>query len=228
MRVIFESIFDILYLVGVIYIGLFLLKKGKDKTSKMYGWMALILGVGDSFHLIPRIFSLLSAGPNGDLSAAFIKYQVPLGFGKAITSITMTFFYVLLYFIWMNYYNKRNNKLITASILFLASIRIIISLHPANLWLVHSQPLSWAIYRNIPFSIMGIIIILLFFKQRTAINNDPFKNMWLAITLSFLFYIPVVLWSDINQNIGLLMIPKTLSYVWIVMMGYKYNRLLGI
>ena len=45
--------------------------------------------------------------------------------------------------------------------------------------------------------------------------------MWLAIVLSFAFYIPVVLFSGVFPPIGALMIPKTCAYVWIVWMGYK-------
>ena len=48
--------------------------------------------------------------------------------------------------------------------------------------------------------------------------------MWLAITLSFLFYIPVVLWADTLPMIGMLMIPKTLAYVWVVWMGYQLMK----
>jgi len=45
--------------------------------------------------------------------------------------------------------------------------------------------------------------------------------MWLTIVLSFGFYIPVVLWADINPLIGMLMIPKTCAYVWTVLIGYN-------
>lgn len=48
--------------------------------------------------------------------------------------------------------------------------------------------------------------------------------MWLAIVLSFGLYIPVVLWANIIPWIGVLMIPKTLAYVWVVIMGYKEFR----
>ncbi|MFP4551784.1 MAG: hypothetical protein ACLFNT_13325 [Spirochaetales bacterium] len=45
--------------------------------------------------------------------------------------------------------------------------------------------------------------------------------MWLAITLSFLFYVPVVLFASRYPLIGALMIPKTLACVWIVGNGYR-------
>ena len=64
-------------------------------------------------------------------------------------------------------------------------------------------------------------MIILFGQEAKRSNDVEFRWMWLAITLSFGFYIPVVLWGDLNPAIGLLMIPKTLAYVWVVLMGYK-------
>lgn len=45
--------------------------------------------------------------------------------------------------------------------------------------------------------------------------------MWLTITLSFAFYIPVVLWSGTYPLVGILMIPKTCAYVWTVAIGFN-------
>lgn len=42
--------------------------------------------------------------------------------------------------------------------------------------------------------------------------------------LSFGFYLPVVLFSASLPIIGMLMIPKTLAYVWIVLMGWRLYR----
>jgi hypothetical protein len=44
------------------------------------------------------------------------------------------------------------------------------------------------------------------------------------ITLSFLFYIPMVLFADAVPLLGMLMIPKTRAYVWIVLMGFLDAR----
>ncbi len=48
--------------------------------------------------------------------------------------------------------------------------------------------------------------------------------MPLAVGLSFGFYLPVVLFSGVAPVIGMLMIPKTLAYVWIVLMGWQLYR----
>ena len=45
--------------------------------------------------------------------------------------------------------------------------------------------------------------------------------MWLTILLSFGFYIPVVLFADTIPLMGMLMIPKTLAYLWTVWIGYR-------
>lgn len=63
-----------------------------------------------------------------------------------------------------------------------------------------------------------IIMIVLYFRKR---SDKPFKFMWLAITLSYAFYIPVVLWADVHPMIGMLMLPKTCMYVWAVVMGLR-------
>ena len=41
-----------------------------------------------------------------------------------------------------------------------------------------------------------------------------------AVILSFAFYIPVVVAGHIVPLLGMLMIPKTLAYVWIIVIGY--------
>lgn len=71
---------------------------------------------------------------------------------------------------------------------------------------------------------MGLLIIALFYKSAKEHNDKSFRFMWLTIVLSFAFYIPVVLWADVNPLIGMLMIPKTCAYVWTVWIGYSDMR----
>lgn len=61
---------------------------------------------------------------------------------------------------------------------------------------------------------------MLFYKSSRENGDKLFKNMWLTIVISFGFYLPVVLFADIVPVIGMLMIPKTLAYVWTVCIGY--------
>ena len=134
-----------------------------------------------------------------------------LGIGKLVTSVTMTAFYMLLYYVWRKRYGIKKRSGLTFAIIALAAVRIALCLFPQNGWTLASAPLSWAIYRNIPFAIMGILMIVLFYREAKAANDTAFGHMWLAITLSFAFYIPVVLFADLFPPVGALMLPKTLA-----------------
>lgn len=214
MRAIFETSFDAIYLIGVIILGIIMIIKSKNnKQFKLFGIMAVVLGLGDSFHLIPRAIALCTTGLE--------NYTYALGIGKFITSITMTIFYVILYYIWRIRYKITDKKIYTILVYILAFLRIALCLFPQNAWTSSNSPLSWGIYRNIPFTLMGILTIVIFYKSSRQNNDILFKNMWLTIVISFGFYLPVVLFADTIPAIGMLMIPKTLAYVWTILIGYN-------
>lgn len=106
----------------------------------------------------------------------------------------------------------------------LSVLRIALCLLPQNQWLTYRQPLFFGVLRNIPFAIMGVIIIVIFAQETKRAGDSVFRFMPLAVGLSFGFYLPVVLFSGILPIIGMLMIPKTMAYVWIVLMGWRLYR----
>lgn len=217
MQAIAETLFDVVYLVSVVTIGILMIKKCKGNMQyKLFGIMAVTLGVGDSFHLVPRAIALCTTGLD--------NYTVPLGVGKLITSITMTVFYILLYYVWRLRYHIEGKQKLTWAVYLLAAVRVILCLFPQNRWTSAEAPLSWGIYRNIPFALLGLIVIIIFYKSAKENQDHAFRFMWLTIVLSFGFYIPVVLWADTIPVIGMLMIPKTCAYVWTVLIGYQDMR----
>ena len=214
MQAIAETLFDAVYLVSVIALGVAMVRGGKGNPQfRLFGWMAVTLGAGDSFHLIPRALALCTVGLE--------NYAVPLGVGKWITSVTMTIFYVLLYFVWRRRYRVEGRRGLTAAVYILAGLRVALCMAPQNQWLSPDAPLSWGVYRNIPFALLGLLVIVLFCQSAKKRGDQAFRWMWLTIALSFGFYIPVVLWADAAPWIGMLMIPKTCAYVWTVLIGYR-------
>ncbi len=214
MQAIVETLFDAAYLITVITIGIIMIaKSGKNSQYRLFGIMAIVLGSGDAFHLVPRAYALCTTGLE--------NFTAALGTGKFITSITMTVFYVILYYVWRIRYKVKGQNDITVAVYILSALRIILCLFPQNEWLSAEAPISWGIYRNIPFALLGLLIIVLFYKSAKENNDKSFKWMWLTIVLSFGFYIPVVLWADAIPMIGMLMIPKTCAYVWTVLIGYQ-------
>lgn len=214
MQAIAETLFDAVYLLTVITLGILMMRRSKGEPQFfLFGLMAVLLGAGDAFHLVPRAYALCTVGLE--------NFTAPLGLGKWITSVTMTIFYVLLYHVWRKRYHVDGRPALTAAVYALAGLRIFLCMLPQNQWLSADAPLAWGIYRNIPFALLGLVIIVLFYRSAKQYQDRDFRWMWLTIVLSFGFYIPVVLWADTVPMIGMLMIPKTCAYVWTVLIGYR-------
>jgi hypothetical protein len=204
-----EVIFDVLYLTTALIIGFILIFSASGNSVRMLaGIMALVLAGGDAFHLVPRIIVILTGKKD--------QLREMLGRGKQITSITMTLFYVFLWQIGINTFSPKSMILWSYLIYALAIIRVFLCLLPQNKWTDYNPHNNWAIWRNIPFFLQGMLVAGFFFIFRNTIQE--FNMMWLAIVLSFAFYIPVVLWVDDNPKIGMLMLPKTLTYLWMLFM----------
>lgn len=210
----FEIAFDILYLVSVTVLSTIILIKGikqKNHAIIIFGIMGILLGLGDSFHLIPRMFGHL----NG-----FEIYQTELGIGKLVTSITMTVFYYLIY----RYYvlkTGKNHKYINITLISLIVIRFGLLALPGNDWVNNGTDLLYGVLRNIPFAIIGAIIVTLFLQIGKQEEYRLFKKMGIWIIVSFVCYIIVVVGSGTIAALGAFMIPKTIAYFVIVYLGYK-------
>ena len=178
--------------------------------------MTALLGAGDSFHLIPRSYALWTTGLEANKAA--------LGFGKFVTSITMTVFYLILYYIWRDRYQVKDRNSLTKIMWGLSALRITLCLLPQNQWLEYRQPLQYGILRNIPFAVIGAIIIVIYAQETQKNDDKALRFLPAAVALSFGFYLPVVLFSGTFPLVGILMIPKTLAYVWIVLMFWKLSR----
>ena len=168
MQAIAETLFDIVYLVSGITIGVLMIRGCKgERQFRLFGWMAVVLGAGDAFHLIPRAFALCTTGLE--------NYTAALGLGKWITSITMTVFYVLLYYVWRQRYQVQGQNGLTAAVYVLAGLRIVLCMMPQNRWMSADAPLSWGIWRNIPFALLGLVVIVLFFRSAREHDDRAFR-----------------------------------------------------
>ena len=63
MQAVFETLFDAVYLVTVIALGILMIRGSKGRRQYLlFGAMAVTLGCGDAFHLIPRAVALCTTG----------------------------------------------------------------------------------------------------------------------------------------------------------------------
>ena len=199
-----ESFFDILYLFFAIISGCVILHRAKSKTERLMGLAALLLGCGDAFHLLPRVLNYFVSA---DFTAA-------LGVGKLVTSLTMSVFYVLLYYVWLGHDREPENRRVTTAVWLLLAVRIVLCLLPQNGWLLNSSDMTWGILRNIPFVMLGAVVCRLYFRRRR--DDRVFRRVWLSILLSFLFYIPVAVGAGLVPMLGMLMLPKTVCYILLI------------
>ncbi len=203
MQAIMETIFETGYLAFALVSGIFLIAKSKGKLEYIVLAIAiLLLGIGDAFHLIPRMIALNTDG--------LLNHQTALGLGKLVTSVTMTFFYVVMYIFLIVRYKKFPPIWLHIVFGILLIIRILLVSMPQNNWLGES-PYIWNIVRNIPFVLMGIIFIVMAFLY--CKEDKYFRWMWLLVILSFVFYLITALGASFVSILGLMMLPKTICYM---------------
>ena len=88
-----EAVFCIAYLVfDLIAAVIFFARADGGQAVLLLGILTLVLGGGDAFHLVPRIIRAFC----GDSP----KTEWWAGLGLMVSSITMTVFYVLLFYVW--------------------------------------------------------------------------------------------------------------------------------
>ena len=204
-----EAVFCILYLVfGYISSFVFYSNFANNSILILYVFLTMILVCGDSFHLVPRIINAFME--------YFEKYEFWAGLGLLISSISMTVYYFVLFYICQEISGGIiKNSAVKYGLFILGTIRIILCLFPQNNWFKSEGNIKWGIIRNVPFVFVGIIMMCVSCASGLI-------NLAVAIFLSFAFYLPVVLFGKKNPKVGMLMIPKTIAYVYMICMGFSF------
>ncbi|MBR1540573.1 MAG: hypothetical protein IJ629_05375 [Clostridia bacterium] len=207
-----ETIFCMAYLgFLIICIWKFFSLVRTSKVFVMIGCLTTALAFGDSFHLIPRILDNMK-------KRGIENKEFWLGLGSQISSITMTWFYLLLYFVYRKLFpNNLPGRVFDIFLYMTILLRVFICLLPENEWYSKKRNLSLSILRNLIFLVTGVMEIFLF----ALIGNKGGYGLWkiaIAIGLSFVFYLPVAFGAQKHPKLGMLMIPKTLCYVWMLCM----------
>ena len=179
----------------------------------LYGILTLTLCGGDAFHLVPRIIRAVH-GIND-------KIKRQLGIGLQVSSITMTVFYIILMYIWKFTFPELEIPVIIKAVIWISAVvRIVICMFPQNNWCTDEGNMKLSIIRNAVFAVTGIGVIILYLTSGNTYGYHM-TRMVAAIIISFGGYLPVTLFSKTKPKVGLLMIPKTCAYMWIIAMGLQ-------
>ena len=119
----------------------------------------------------------------------------------------------LVFLLYKSVYNKddKSTKTVGITLYILAALRVLICLLPGNNWFTGEGTVLWGVLRNLPFIVIGGMIVYLYFRVRK--EDKYLSRLWLYTLLSFLFYIPVAVFAPLLPILGMLMLPKTICYI---------------
>ena len=133
----------------------------------------------------------------------------------------MTVFYIILMYIWKFTFPEFKIPVVIEAIIWISAVvRIVICMFPQNNWCTDEGNMKLSIIRNTVFAVTGTGIIILYLISGNTYGYHM-ARMAAAIIISFGCYLPVTLFSKTKPKVGLLMIPKTCAYMWIIVMGLQ-------
>jgi len=216
MRELFEVTFYLLYLAIIISVGIVMVRRCHRGAARQY-WLfavaAIMLGVGDACYLLPRSYAL-------SIGKLEVNTLVT-GIGLLIAILTHAAFYIMLYHVARIRYDMQGHHILTLLAYLFAALTFFLHSLPQNNWLTNSPPWLLGVIRNIPYVALGLLDILVYYRESTIHNDGHFRFMASAIACNYGCYIPVVVWVAFAPSLWVLMIPQACTFLWIIIQGFR-------
>ncbi|MHA2296610.1 MAG: hypothetical protein ACXAEU_17280 [Candidatus Hodarchaeales archaeon] len=219
IQILMEISFNLVYLVFIWFLVTIMTRKmgivaREDISIAKYFRLAFfLLALGDTGHVGFRVIAYVSGGL--EINATLV------GLGALSTAITVTLFYMALLEVWRLNFRKERDVLYYL-LMVTGVIRFIMMIFPQNQWGSMVPPPDWGLLRNIPLVIMGIAVAFLMLRDGYKEDDSRYKIIGYCIVASYAFYLPVIFFVQQIPVIGMLMIPKTIAYMVIAWLAYKY------
>lgn len=194
-------------------------KDSVRRQADLVLWAFMLLALGDTGHVGLRVV----AYSMGDLGSTFnlLGREISLvGLGTIATAITVTLFYVLMLELWRVRFNQRY-RWFEILLLVAVIIRFGLMILPQNQWNQTTPVQPWVTLRNLPFFLVGFGIAFLMIRDARKPLDKTFLWIGIMIVVSFICYVPVILFVQAEPMLGMLMIPKTLAYLGIGFLAYR-------
>jgi hypothetical protein len=224
MRMWVEISFNIAYLVVVWGLVVAMLRRqhgvpaAARRVTGLFIWAFGLLALGDTGHVGFRVWAY--ALGSLEETVTLLGSRVGLvGLGALSTAVTVTFFYVLVLFIWQRRFDRPLGRF-GILLLAMAVVRLVIMAFPQNEWNSSVPPQAWSMARNGPLLIQGLGAAYLILRDAIAARDRTFTWVGCMILVSYGFYLPVILFVQRVPVLGMLMIPKTVAYVVIGWLAY--------
>lgn len=214
---IFEPMIHIIYLTIVILMGSYMIRYSVgNKFHKIFGSLALTLGLGDGIYLIARMYAVLTTGIENNLKV--------IGWGRVGNTIIITIFFLILYDAYNERYSKPINKSLNNAFYGLAIVRIILSILPGNKWFELVPSSIYALIRFVPLALMGVLLILIMYLHSIKFKDPMFKLICIFTFFAILFMEPLIFFPKAPIGVLVLTVFRTISLVSILLIGYKDLR----
>jgi hypothetical protein len=225
LRMWIEIAFNVTYLIVVWVLVVAMIRRrslvaeADQGVAELFIWAFGLLALGDTGHVGFRVVAYALDGLETKVNV--LGRQVGLiGLGALATAITVTFFYVVMLMMWQRRFDQSYGWF--GGLLFAAAaVRLVVMAFPQNGWdRAGPGPMAWSLYRNLPLMVQGLGVAALMLRDALAAKDRTF--LWIAgfILTSYAFYAPVIFLVRRFPLVGMLMIPKTMAYVGIAVVGY--------
>lgn len=218
LRMYVEVGFNVIYLIvvwtmtGIMSLHMSKVSVKNRKSANLFRWAFLLLALGDTGHVGFRVAAYAMGGLE--------QNNLLVGLGALATAVTVTFFYVVMLFIWRDRFNGKFGALEYA-LLASVPLRFLVMTFPQNDWGNSVPPEFWGIFRNSFLVFLGVGVLYLYLRDSIKHKDRLFRWIGYCIFFSYLFYTPVILFARDIPAIGMLMIPKTIMYVAIQFLAYR-------
>ncbi len=226
MRMWVEVAFNVAYLVVVWSLVIAMIRRRREVApqdwplARLFILAFALLALGDTGHVGFRVLAYAQGGLDGATFTLFGSEVGLVGLGALATAVTVSFFYMVMVALWKTRFGKAYGWF-GWLLLAMGIVRLILLIPAANDWNAVVPPQPWALIRNLPLIIQGLGVCALILRDAFANNDRTFKWIGAMIIVSYAFYTPVILWVQQVPMLGMLMIPKTLAYVAIAVIGYR-------
>lgn len=220
-----EVSFNVLYLIAVWTLVVIMWRRrmlvppAQRRAAQWFIGAFALLALGDTGHVGLRVLAYASGGLETPVRVLGVN-QTLVGLGTLATSTTVTLFYVLMLEVWRARFGGRYGAF-GICLLLSALVRFAMMVPAANEWQRVDPPLPYSIYRNVPLVVLGIGVAVLILRDAWQARDRAFLWVGGMILVSYACYVPVILLVAQYPLIGMLMIPKTLAYLAVAVIGYS-------
>ncbi len=225
-----EVPFNFLYLIVIWGLVIAMMKRRElvaqtDRGAALCILLAFaFLALGDTGHVGFR--AIAYALGSFETQVSLLGQEVNLvALGSLATAWTFTIFYVFMVFMWKSRFNRKF-ELLVYLLLAAAVARSLLMLHPGNQWNSLGIHEPWYTLRNIPLILMQAGVAYLILRDAKIFKDNTFRWIGIMIVISLICYVPVVALVSTFPMIAVLMVPKTLAYLGIAIIGFRdlYGR----